>query len=336
MSFPDAIDLRRVRVPRPSFRRISNVRFRRPSRLGALIAIVLIALIAAASWFLLRDSSLVQVREVKVVGLSGYYDKNARRAVIEEAQRMTTMNFDANRIEEAAGQFVSVAGVTAKTDFPHGVVLTIDVRRPVLVAKINGRTVTLSQNGEIMTAAQSTSTLPRIEAAGTIDGNRVTGGRALGAAKLLGAAPDVLLRKVDEIRWGKLGLMVTLNNGPVLYFGDSSDVDQKWRDAAAVLASPQAHGAAYLDLRSPGRPAIGGLGAAPATLSTAPTETLPEQAVSAATDDAATAEPATTEPGTQTQAPAETQTTTPTQAPAQTTPPAQTPPAAAGGASPNG
>ena len=57
-----------------------------------LATIVLIAVLAG-SWLLVRNSSLVAVRDVKVVGLSGYYDKQARSAVVAEAMQMTTMNF---------------------------------------------------------------------------------------------------------------------------------------------------------------------------------------------------------------------------------------------------
>ena len=36
--------------------------------------------------------------------------------------------------------------------------------------------------------------------------NRVTDGKALAPRTVLGAAPDVLLRKVDKVRWGKFGI----------------------------------------------------------------------------------------------------------------------------------
>ncbi len=338
MSFPEALDPRRAKLPRIQFPNLSVPRLRRPnvslrsakrpSRGFVLIALLFTLLIAIASFFLVRNSSLVQVREVKIVGLEGYYDKNARRAVREEALRMTTMNFDADRVEEAAAAFVSVAGVEVKTDFPHSVVIDFDVRRPVLRAKVNGRTVTLSQSGEIMTAQAGASSLPTIDTTGTIEGDKVVGGRALAAAKILGAAPDILLRKVDTIRFGRLGLMITLTSGPTLYFGDSADAVQKWKDAAAVLANAATKGLAYIDLRAPGRPAIGGLGAAPVTATSidGEEESLPEQEVSTATDDSSTdvveqpAPSATTEPQTDAQ----------TQAPAQNTSPAPSQGAAGG------
>ncbi len=318
MSFPAAIDLRRVRAPRLPKIGVPTT-FKRPSGLGLLAALLVLAAVIAGSFLLVRNSSLVAVEKVKIVGLAGYYDKDARAAVTAEAMDMTTWNFDASRIEEAASQFVDVAGVEVDTDFPHAATIRIEVRRPVLIARIGGRTVTLSQTGEVINPTHAVAGLPKIDAPGVIHGDRVTSGKAFQAVTVLGAAPDVLLRKVEAVRWGKMGIVVKVKNGPELYFGDSSDARLKWRDAASVLASENSRGASYLDLRVPGRPAVGGIGGAALTQPTA------------ATSDVAV-EPST---GTTTEAPAATQTpaTAGEQAPA---PVQQTTTPAAGGAAPTG
>jgi cell division septal protein FtsQ len=297
-----------------------------------LLSIVVLAAVIAGGFMLVRNSSLVQVREVKIVGLSGYYDKQARSAVLNEATQMTTMNFDPARIEDAASGFVDVAGVKVETDFPHSATIYVDVRRPVLVARLNGRTVTLSQKGEVITAASSIAGLPHIEASGDVVDGRVTGGKALSAAKLLGAAPDVLMRKVDGIKWGKYGIVVSMEKGPDLYFGTSDDARLKWRDAATVLASDSATGAAYLDLRVPGRPAIGGLGAAPSTITGQPV--VEEEPTDEATTDPTAADTTSTETPAETQAPAAE--ASPQQQTPAATPTEQAPQGAAGGAGPNG
>lgn len=295
-----------------------RVHFSRPSCFGVVIAALVLAAVIIGSFLLVRNSPLVAVNEVKIVGLSGYYERDARAAVVAEATQMTTMNFDAARVQEAASEFVDVAGVRVETDFPHGATIHVDVRRPVLVARLNGRTVTLSQSGEVIESPKSIAGLPQIEASSPLVGNRVTGGKALEAATVLGAAPDVLLRKVDTVRWGRLGIVVALEKGPDLYFGDAEDARRKWRDAAAVLASTQARGAAYLDLRIVGRPAVGGLGGAPKA------EATEISSMHGATTTAApTAAAAPTQvPATQPQAPVVTQ---PQQAPATQAPAAPAP-----------
>jgi cell division septal protein FtsQ len=331
VSFPAAIDLRRARMPRISMRPIS-ARVRRPSRWTLILSLLILAAVIAGGFMLVRNSSLVAVDEVKVVGLSGYYDKDARSAVVAEAMQMTTMNFDPSKIEDAASGFVDVAGVKVETDFPHAATIYVHVRRPVLIARLTGRTVTLSQDGEVITAPASIAGLPRIQASGNVVDGRVTGGKALSASTLLGAAPDVLMRKVDGIRWGRYGIVVSMEKGPDLYFGTSADAKLKWRDAATVLASDASTGAAYLDLRVPGRPAVGGLGAAPSTITgQAIVEPTPDQA---ATDTSGTADSTATDTPAATPAPA-TQTAPAQQTPAPTTT-QQAPAAGAGGAGPNG
>lgn len=337
MSFSDALDPKRLRSPDLSKLRGAMPRslpkaprlpkFHKPSRLQLLIALLCTAVAAAATFFLVRDSSLVKVEQVKVVGLGGYYDRAARKAVTAEALQMTTMNFDEDRIRDAAAAFVNVADVTVVTDVPHAVTIKFDVIRPVVAGKVNGRTVALAADGSIIAGAASLGTLPTIDVSGVIEGNRVTDGKALGAVKVLGAAPDVLLRKVEEARWGRQGLTLELEKGVLLYFGNAEDVRAKWRDAVAVLASPETAGLSYIDLRAPGRPSVGGLGAAPVTVTPGAAETLP--ALSA--DSAAT----TTDQQTQLQSPQQPEAQAPVQAPVQ--PQQTTPtPTPAGGASPQG
>ncbi|MGB0889595.1 MAG: cell division protein FtsQ/DivIB, partial [Solirubrobacterales bacterium] len=281
MSFPDAIDLRRLRLPQPrlSLRRARSLRIRRPSRFSMLIALLITLMVAASSYLLIRNSSLVAVEEVKIVGLEGYYDKSAREAVTAEALQMTTMNFDEDRVLEAATAFVDVEGVRVATDLPHAVTIEFDIVRPVVVGRINGRTVALSSDGEILSGARGLNLLPTIDVSGVIRGNRVTDGKALKAVTVLGAAPDILLREVVAIRWGRRGLTLELEKGALLYFGNSTAVRTKWRDAAAILANTANAGLSYIDLRAPGRPSVGGLGAAPVTIAPGAAEALPEEPV---------------------------------------------------------
>lgn len=323
MSFPEAI--RRPQLRMPSLRRSSARRGRPQSWKLALVALLAIA-VAIGSWALLRNSSFVKVEQVRVVGLGGHYDEPAREALVNELKRMTTMNVDEASLRSVLANYVDINDLRVETDFPHAATVYVDVRRAVVVAKINGRTVALSAEGEIIEGARGLSLLPRIDVGGTISGARVTDGKAVGAARVLGAAPDVFLRKVDAVEWGGRGLTITLDKGLVLYFGTSADAREKWRDVSTVLASGKADGATYLDLRAPGRPSIGGLGASPTTVNPAALDDLPEDPVATTTGPANTAAPQGTNPQTTTPAP--------TVAPQTTTPsPQQTAPAP-GGASP--
>jgi hypothetical protein len=118
----------------------------------------------------------------------------------------------------------------------------------------------------VLQGAKSLTVLPNIEIDGVVKDGRVTDAKGLAALKVLGAAPDVLLRRVKSLKWGRLGITFQLDKGVKLTFGNAKDAAAKWHAAAAVLANPAAKGAHYIDLRVPERPAIGGLGAAPLTV----------------------------------------------------------------------
>jgi hypothetical protein len=82
-------------------------------------------------------------------------------------------------------------------------------------------------------------------------------GRALEQAVVLGAVPRELRSYVDRSDFGRDGVEVTLSNGLVLLFGDSTKAEQKWKAAASVIADPGLTDAGYVDLSVPRRPAVG-------------------------------------------------------------------------------
>lgn len=250
--------------------RLVKLRGFRPGRGAMAITAVALLLISVTAWLLVRNSGLVAVEQVRVVGLSGHYDRAAFRAVAGEAQSMTTMNVDEDRLAEAAGRYVDVADVRVDADFPHGLTVYVDVRRTVAAVKIGARIVAVTAAGATVESARNLSALPNIAAAGVLKDGRITDRRALGGLAVLGAAPDVLLRRVKTLRWGRGGLTLVLDKNVRLIFGNRLQAAAKWSAAAAVLANADTKGAQYVDLRIPERPAIGGLGAAPVTLKPQP------------------------------------------------------------------
>ncbi len=83
-------------------------------------------------------------------------------------------------------------------------------------------------------------------------------GTARADVYLLGAAPYPIIAKLATAGWkpGR-GLAVTLRNGPVIYFGDDTQLAAKWRSVIRVLADPSSAGASYIDVTDPDRPAAG-------------------------------------------------------------------------------
>lgn len=102
-------------------------------------------------------------------------------------------------------------------------------------------------------------TLPALPLSEPPKGGRVKG-PVLEQVRVLGAAPTVLRPYVESSRTGEQGVEVELTSGIVLIFGDSAQARKKWKAAAAVLANPEIEALDYVNLTSPGRPAIGGEG----------------------------------------------------------------------------
>lgn len=219
--------------------------------------------IVVGALLLVRNSSMVAVESVKIVGLDGYYEKHARRSLEAEALTMSTLNVDEGRLRDSLSEFIDVAGIRTATDFPHGLTVYVSVRRPVASARVGSRVAGVTASGLVLGSARNLSLLPRIDLQGPVKDNHVRGAESRQLLTVLGAAPDVLLRRVKSVRYGARGVVVTLKKGTQLIFGSPAQAGVKWRSAAAVLADPAAKGARYVDLRVADRPAIGGLGAAP-------------------------------------------------------------------------
>jgi hypothetical protein len=88
----------------------------------------------------------------------------------------------------------------------------------------------------------------------------VLGGTVLEQARVLGAAPRQLQPYLARSYFGESGVDVMLRSGIELRFGDASRAEEKWKAAAAVLASPSTTSLDYVDLNAPARPAVGGSG----------------------------------------------------------------------------
>jgi cell division protein FtsQ len=250
----------RPRLPRPHV-----------SRRAAAGALVVVAVLVPG-WFWLRDSPLVSVDHVRVTGVSGSQAADVRQAVVDAAEQQSTLNLDPAKIDQALAGFPVVAGVTVHAHPLHTVDVIVHEHVPVGALAIGGRRIAVAGDGTIL-AGTLTRGLPVVPLAAPPGGRQLTERKALRMVALLAAAPSALRARVTSVELGSHGLTAQLSNGPALYFGPAARLAAKWIAAARVLADYTSHGATYLDLRVPERPAAGGL--APATTSTPTTTPTP-------------------------------------------------------------
>src|SRR4051812_39285183 len=186
--------------------------------------LVVIALVAAALtavymfWF--RDSSLVRVERVQVVGLSSAPDvPHLRAALTSAAKGMTTLHVDHGRLESVVANDPVVHAVTAEPDFPHGLTIRVTENRPVALLSAGGHNVPVAADGTILQGVDMPSTLPTVRT-GALPTRRLGSGNAFDRVSVAAAAPAALLPKVASITLqpGK-GYVAQLSDGPAIWLG---------------------------------------------------------------------------------------------------------------------
>jgi cell division protein FtsQ len=220
-------------------------------------AIALVVLYAGYMlWF--RNLPLFSIDEVSVTGAT----TNApaiKRAVEQVAGDMTTLHLKDDELRDVVAHFPTVASVGATTSFPHTLHVTVTERLPVAFIKVGDRRTAVSADGYLLIgAAFDPKDLPRIEDVAS-HGARLDGNAAAQAA-ILGGTPAPLRNRVTGSSWDdeQGGVVVGLDGGPDLRFGDGSQARDKWTAAVAVLSSPEHGSPSYLDVSVPDRPVSGG------------------------------------------------------------------------------
>lgn len=248
---------------------LPGIRLSRRFVAGTLVGLALLI----PAWFGLRGSALVRVDEVNVTGLSGPQATQVRQALEDAARRMTTLNVDTAKLDEAVRQYPVVAGLEVDAHLLHA--LDIHVKQHIAVGALaNGdRRMAVAGDGTILEGTL-TKDLPLVPVSATPGGRTLAEPDALRMVALLDAAPEDLRSRISRVELADQGLVAHVSDGPELYFGPASRLSAKWAAATRVLGDVASRGAAYLDVRVPERPAAGGL--EPTDTAVGTTELQPE------------------------------------------------------------
>jgi cell division protein FtsQ len=221
-----------------------------------LLAAALVALVAGYFlWF--RDSPLVAVSDVEVVGIESAKSEAIEGELVRVAEGMTTLHPDVDRIEAAAAAFPTIASVEVDFGFPHSARIEVTEHEPTAVIGFGEAEVAVAPDGTLLRGIPlADEPLPRISSAPPA-GARLEGA-ALDQALILGAAPAEFRPLIERVSGdAKQGIAVTVRGGIPIRFGDTGEAAKKWRAAAAVLADPKLDALCSLDVRVPSRPAAG-------------------------------------------------------------------------------
>jgi cell division protein FtsQ len=223
-----------------------------------VLGVVAVAL-GAGYLFWLRDSSMVAVDDVDVVGVTAGEREEIVADLTAAAERMTTLHVDRDRIERVASEYPTISSVNVDPNFPHGMRIEVVERPPTLLVRGGGHDVAAAADGTLLTGVPvAEGELPVLEVE-EIPGSAALEGEPLEQALIVGAAPDPLRPLIEKIGYSDdYGVEVTLRGAIPVRFGSGAGAREKWAAAAAVLADPKLDALTYLDVRVPERPAAGG------------------------------------------------------------------------------
>lgn len=243
-----------------------------------LVAFLMVAGVAvfAGYQYWLRDSPLVEIRNLTIEGVSSHTEEGGQitDAIDLAASEMTTLHLKPEVLDEELSRFPRVQSATIDGSFPGSATVTVALRSDGSVFDTGADELLIATDGTVLgTAGAGTETLPRIEAGDPPAGSMVEG-RTLTQALVLGAVPSELRSFTETSDFGEDGVEVTMSNGMVLLFGDASNSDQKWKAAASVIADPEVPATSYVDLSVPRRPAVRSLDDAVSDEEVAPEEVV--------------------------------------------------------------
>lgn len=239
-------------------------------RLIAFLGLLLILMLAGLYQFWLRDSSLVSVKNLEIVGVSTKTEEGRQidQAVRSAMGEMTTLNVDPGLLDQELARFPRVASTEIKTKLPDSATVTVVMREDGSIFGEGAGALLIATDGTVLGPADGQeSSLPLItdgdpppangdsSGDGSAAGTTLTG-RALNQALILGATPAAMRPYVKDSRSTPEGVVVTLDDGLTMLFGDAAHADQKWRAAAALIADPNFDTSGYVDLTVPRRPGV--------------------------------------------------------------------------------
>ena len=219
-----------------------------------LMVLAAVALVVIGGWLLLRDSALFSVDQVQISGLGADALPVVSEDLLAAAHQETTTDFSLGALRAAVAPYTVVAGISARTHFPHGLSIEVVERHPLAQLQVGGHWFLLDADGLVVTGASGRG-LTVLRSGALPSGGRTHDRFVLLALRVLGDAPEPLRQRVVAVTVADGLLMIYLHRGPRLIFGNAALPHAKWDATAAVLADPSSRGASYIDVQVPSRPA---------------------------------------------------------------------------------
>ena len=166
-----------------------------------MVAIVALAL-AAGYMFWLRDSSLVAVDNVDVVGVTSGDRGEIVAALTHAAESRRRCTPDAAGDRGGGAGFPTVDSVSVDPNFPHGMRIEVTERPPALLVEAGGEQVPAAADGTLLRGSRSPTT-STCRCSRSRRARRRRGGSTASRSQqalVLGAAPAPLRPLIEKVR----------------------------------------------------------------------------------------------------------------------------------------
>src|SRR4051812_1217283 len=127
------------------------------------LALVVSAALVSGGWLWLRSSSLTQVRDVEITGVTASDGNHVRASLESAAQSMTTLDVKEDTLRAAIAPYPSVAGVKAAAHSPPRLSTRGIEREPVAALPQLGQgRVPVTANGVLLRGITADRDLPSL------------------------------------------------------------------------------------------------------------------------------------------------------------------------------
>ena len=188
------------------------------------------AVIVTGLFFLLKDSSIFEIKKVTVSGLTGIRAGRVRAATLGQS----SIDFDESAVRSAAAGKPPVKSLKVETSIPDKATVSVVLYEPVAAVGLRpGAAEAVAADGSVLPGL-ATAGLPFVQS--QVSGGKVTDATALDDLSILSAAPAALRGRITGVGRDRTnGIYASLAGGPRIYFGDISNARAKWAAATVVL-----------------------------------------------------------------------------------------------------
>jgi len=257
--------------PRVAARRRAVERRHSRRKMGVLITLAVISILAAALWPL-AHSRFLSARVLSVAG-----NVHTPTAVVLSAAGLSShppmIDVNPGAAARAIEGLPWVAVATVARHWPDGVTVRVTERRAVAVVAEGTRFAELDQSGRVLAVVPAApSGLARLQSVGAAGAPGTTVARARECLAVAAALPVAFASMVTAISPSPGGgVDLALSNGVGVVLGPPSQLPAKFEDIASLLAGAKLPPGSVIDVTVPPSPAVAPPAPAAAAASTTPT-----------------------------------------------------------------